>query len=101
MKRVLSLLAAAIIFICPVCFADVLKGHIEKVNIKNYEIVVNGERVNVSKATIFTENDLNVVKNVITRDLKDHEGKKVICYGSIGKDNIFEAYKVKVIEEHK
>ena len=83
------------------CYADTVKGTIEKVVIKEYCIVVNGNKVDVSKATIFTENDMNVVKNVIIRDLKDHKGETAVCYGSVGKDNALIAYRVRVLEGHK
>jgi hypothetical protein len=83
------------------CYADSIKGNIEKVNIKEYYIIVDGNKVNVSKATIFTENDMKVVKNVIIRDLKDHEGQAAICYGSFDKDNVLVAYKVRVLEGHR
>ncbi len=83
------------------CYADTVKGTIEKVVIKEYYIIVNGNKVDVSKATIFTENDMNVIKNVIIRDLKDHEGETAVCYGSFGKEKILIAYKVRVMEGHK
>ena len=90
-----------ILSVCGYCHADTVKGDIEKVDIKAYEIVVNGTIVNVSRATIFTENDMKVTKNVIIRDLKDHRGEFAVCYGSVGKDKIFRAYKVRVMEGHK
>ena len=83
------------------CYADTVKGTIEKVDIKEYYIIVNGNKVDVSKATIFTENDMNVVKNVIIRDLKDHKGETAVCYGSFGKEKTLIAYKVRVLEGHK
>ena len=83
------------------CCADTVKGTIEKVVIKEYYIIVNGNKVDVSKATIFTENDMNVVKNIIVRDLKDHKGENAVCYGSLGKENTFVAYKVRIREGHK
>ena len=91
----------AVIFINIPCFADVIKGAIEKVDLKTYEITVGGKVVNVSKATIFTVNDMGTTKNVIIRDIKDHRGETVVCYGSAGKDNIMDAYKVKVVEGHR
>jgi hypothetical protein len=83
------------------CYADTVKGTIEKVIIKEYYLIVNGNKVDVSKATIFTENDMGVVKNVIVRDLKDHEGETAVCYGSVNKDNTLIAYRVRVIEGHR
>jgi hypothetical protein len=83
------------------CYAGVVKGTIEKVFIKEYYIIVNGNKVDVSKATIFTENDMNVTKNIIIRDLKDHEGEVAVCYGSPDKEKTFMAYKVRVLEGHK
>lgn len=82
-------------------YADTIKGTIEKVDIKEYCIVVNGNKVDVSKATIFTENGMNVVKNVIIRDLKDHRGETAVCYGFPGKENSLIAYKVRVFEGHR
>ena len=90
-----------IISIAGTCYADTIKGTIEKVDIKVYEIIVGQKRVDVSKATVFTENDMGVVKNIIIRDLKDHKGETAICYGSPGKEDIFIAYKVRVSEGHK
>lgn len=81
--------------------ADTIKGTIEKVDIKEYRIVVNGNNVDISKATVFTENDMKVTKNIIIRDLKDHKREAAVCYGSFNKENIFIAYKVKVLEGHK
>lgn len=83
------------------CYADTVKGTIEKVVVKESYIIVNGNKLDVSKATIFTENDMNVVKNVIMRDLKDHKGEAAVCYGSFGKENTLVAYKVRVLEGHK
>ena len=83
------------------CHADTVKGTIEKVIVKGYYIIVSGNKVDVSKATISTENDMNVVKNVIIRDLKDHKGETAVCYGSFGKENTLIAYKVRVLEGHK
>ena len=101
MMRIMALSFFIILCICVHCCADTIKGNIEKVDIKTYEIVVNGNTVNVSKATIFTENEMKIIKNVIVRDLKDHRGEAAVCYGSVEKDNIFHAYKVRVMEEHK
>lgn len=100
MKKVL-LPAIALFFASSICYADVIKGTMEKVDIKTYEITVNGLKVSVAKATVFTENDMKVTKNVIVRDLKDHAGEAVVCYGSVDKNNIFEAYKVRVLEGHR
>lgn len=83
------------------CYADTVKGTIEKVVIKEYYIIVNGNKVDVSRATVSTENDMNVTKNIIIRDLKDHKGEKAVCYGSFNKDNVLIAYKVRVFEGHK
>lgn len=83
------------------CYADTIKGKIEKVDIKEYYIIVNGNKVNVSRAMVFTQNDMNVVKTVIIRDLKDHEGQTAVCYGSFGKEGTLNAYKVRVLEGHK
>ncbi|MCX5666109.1 MAG: hypothetical protein NT036_03560, partial [Candidatus Omnitrophica bacterium] len=92
-----------LIFLCTVgnCYADTIKGAIEKVDLKEYYIIVNGNKVDVSKATIFTENDMNVTKNIIVRDLKDHKGESAACYGSLGKENVFVAYRVRIREGHK
>ncbi|MCX5667060.1 MAG: hypothetical protein NTY34_01955 [Candidatus Omnitrophica bacterium] len=90
-----------IICVASNCCADTIKGTIEKVDIKEYYIIVDGNKVDVSKATIFTENDMNVVKNVIVRDLKDHKGETAVCYGSFDKENALIAYKVRVLEGHK
>ncbi len=100
MKRTILFI---LIMICVAsnCYADTVRGTIEKVVIKEYYIIVNGDKVDVSKATIFTENDMNVVKNVIIRDLKDHKGETAVCYGSFGKENTLIAYKVRVLEGHK
>lgn len=100
MKKTILLI---LIMICVAgnCYADVVKGVIEKVNIKEYYIIVDGTRVNISKAMVFTENDMKVTKNIIIRDIKDHEREAAVCYGSFGKDNIFTAYKVRVLEGHK
>lgn len=90
-----------ILCLSSICYADTIKGVIEKVDIKAYEIIVNGKRIDVSSATIFTENDMNVTKDIIIRDLKDHKGETAVCYGSVNKDGIFNAYKVRVFEGHK
>lgn len=82
-------------------YADTVKGTIEKVVLKEYYIIVNGNKVNISKAMVFTENDMNVVKNVIIRDLKDHKRETAVCYGSFDKENTLIAYKVRVLEGHK
>jgi hypothetical protein len=100
MKRVI-LVILVILCVAGNCYADTVKGTIEKVVIKEYYIIVNGSKVDVSKATIFTENDMNVVKNVIVRDLKDHKGENAVCYGSFNKENTLIAYKVRVLEGHK
>lgn len=96
-----ALLLIAMICLCSSCYADTVKGDIDKVNIKTYEIVVNGSTVNIAKATVFTENDMGITKNVIIRDVKDHRGERAVCYGSVEKDNVFHAYRVKIIEGHK
>ena len=100
MKKAILLI---LIILCAAgsCYADMVRGTIEKVNIKEYYIIVNGNKVDVSKATVSTENDMNVVKNVIIRDLKDHKGEIAVCYGSFGKENTLIAYKVRVLEGHK
>lgn len=100
MKKIL-LFVSIILLMCGSCYADVIKGDIEKVNIKDYEMIVNGERVKMPKAIVFTENDMGVGKTIIIRDLKDHVGEKAICYGSMGKDGVFNAYRIKVIEGHR
>lgn len=100
MKKTISFLLI-LFFTAVACYADTVKGTIEKVNIKEYYIMVNGNKVNVAKATVFTENDMNVAKNVIIRDLKDHKGETAVCYGSFDKDNTLVAYKVRVLEGHK
>ena len=99
--RVIALSVLVILCMCGSCYADTIKGNIEKVDIKAYEIIVDGKRVGVSKATVFSENEKNVTKSIIIRDLKDHKGERAICYGFIGKEGIFDAYKVRVIEGHK
>ena len=99
--RSMTLAILAILFVCGSCYADSIKGKIEKVEIKSYEMVVNGNLINISKAMVFTENDLKVTKSVIIRDVKDHVGEVAICYGSVGKDNVFRAYKVRIMEGHK
>lgn len=101
--RKIALFILIILGICGPCYADVVKGDIEKVNIKVYEIIVNGKRVNVSKAIVFTENESNITKTVIIRDLKDHIGERAVCYGSMDtdKEDVFNAYRVKVIEGHR
>ena len=102
-----SLLKKAILFILIIlcvagsCYADTVRGTIEKVVIKEYYIIVNGNKVNVHKAMVFTENDMKVVKSVIIRDLKDHVGETAVCYGSFEKDNSLTAYKVRVLEGHR
>ena len=90
-----------IICISNICYADTIKGSIDKVDIRNYKIIVNGNMIDVSKALVFTQNEMNVTKAVIIRDLKDHKGEEAVCYGSIGKDNVFNAYKVKILERHR
>lgn len=100
MKRVLFL-AAAILCISGISYADVLKGTIEKTDVEAHKITVSGKIIDVSKATVFTENDMKVTKIIIMRDLRDHLREEAVCYGSPGKDGIFEAYKVKVLEGHK
>jgi hypothetical protein len=83
------------------CYAETVKGTIEKVNIKEYIIIVNGTKVNISKATVSTENNMNVIKNIIMRDVKDHNGQRAVCFGSFDKNDIFVAYKVRIQEDHK
>lgn len=100
MPKVLLILLI-VVFISTACYAHTIKGSIEKVDIKSYEIIIDGKRISVSKALVFTQNDMNVTKTVIIRDLKEHKGETAICYGSIGSDNIFNAYKVRVLEGHK
>lgn len=101
MIKIMSLIVlTALLFIC-VCYADTVKGKIDKVDIKAYEIIVNGQKVNVARADVFTENDMNTTKTIIIRDLKDHKGETAICYGSTDKSGIFTAYKVRVIEGHR
>ena len=99
MRKILFIFLA-MIFINSVCYASTIKGIMEKVDLKKYEIAVGGKIVDVSKADIFTENDMHVTKTVIIRDLKDNLGSNVICYGSVGKENVFNAYKVRVFEGH-
>jgi hypothetical protein len=82
-------------------YADTVKGTIDKVVIKEYYIIVSGNKVDVSKASIFTDNDMNVTKSVLVRDLKDHGGEKAVCYGSLDKENTLVAYKVRIMEGHK
>ena len=100
MRKILLLTLTAL-FACSACYADTIKGIIEKVDIKAYELTVSGKKVDVSKALVFTENDMKTTKNVIIRDLKDHRGEKAVCYGSINKEGVFSAYKVKVLEGHR
>jgi hypothetical protein len=97
-KAILFILVVLCVCVAGACYADTIKGTIDKVNIKEYYIIVKGNKINVSKATIFTENDMNVTKNVIVRDLKDHERETAVCYGSFDKDNTLIAYKVKIME---
>jgi hypothetical protein len=99
--RKIALAAALVLFACSAASADGVKGTIENVNIKAYFITVNGRIVDVSKATVFTQNDMGVTKTIIIRDLKDHKGEYAVCYGSLDKDNVFSAYKVKVVEGHR
>lgn len=87
--------------ICTALYADTIKGSMDKVDIKKYEITVAGKKIGIAKATVFTQNDMNVTKNVIIRDLKDHEGETAICYGFPNKEGGFDAYKVKVLEGHR
>lgn len=100
MKKIIFL-GLIILCVAGSCYADVVKGIIEKVDLRAYQIVVNGNIVDVSRAIVFSDNDMNVTKTIIIRDLKDHKGEKAVCYGSVGKENIFIAYKVKVIEGHR
>lgn len=100
MKRTI-VLVLIILCVTVSCYADTVRGSIEEVDIKGYRIIVNGNKVDVSKATIFTENGMNVVKNVIIRDLKDHKGEMAVCYGSFGKDNTLIAYKIRILEGHR
>ena len=58
------------------CCADTVKGTIEKVVIKEYYIIVNGNKVDVSKATIFTENDMNVVKKCHHKGPEGPQGRE-------------------------
>lgn len=99
MRKIIIILI--ILSVTSTCYADSIKGTIEKVDIKAYELTVDGKKVNVSKAMVFTENDMGVVKTIIIRDLKDHKGETAVCYGSPGKEDIFVAYKVRVSEGHK
>lgn len=100
MKTLISLILI-VILVGSVCYADSVRGTIEKVDLKKQEIVVGGTNVDILKATIFTENDMGVTKNIITRDIKDHKGEYAVCYGSLNKNNIFSAYKVKIREGHR
>jgi hypothetical protein len=100
LNRVL-LTAMALLLFSGTCLADTITGPIDKIDIKNYEITVSGKKVNVSTATVFTVNDMGVTKPVIIRDLKDHMGEVAVCYGSFNKDQVMEAYKVKVREGHR
>ena len=99
MKTLVLVLLA--LFLAGTCLADIIKGSIDKVDIKNYELTVGGRKVGISKATVFTVNDIGVTKVVITRDLKDHQGEDAVCYGSFDKDGVMDAYKVRVKEGHK
>jgi len=100
MKKILFLVLLALCM-SGISYADVLKGTIEKTDVKAHKITVNGKIVDVSKATVFTENDMKVTKIIIMRDLRDHLREEAVCYGSMGKEDTFEAYKVKVLEGHK
>jgi len=100
MRKLLSFALIAF-FLGGVCYADTVNGIIDKVDMKKYEIIVNGTIVNVSKALVFTENDMGITKTVNIRDLKDHKGEKAVCYGSVNRENVFSAYKVKVNEGHR
>jgi hypothetical protein len=100
MQRILSLILI-LLFVCSACYADIIKGIIEKVDLTTYELTVSGKKVEVSKASIFTENSMNTTKSIIIRDLKDHSGETAVCYGSINKEGAFSAYKVRVIEGHR
>jgi hypothetical protein len=94
-------LSLAILLAASFCFADTVKGVIEKVDIKNYEMTVSGKKVKILTATVYTDNEVNLTKNVIVRDLKDHIGEKAVCYGSFDKEGVLDAYKVRVKEGHK
>jgi hypothetical protein len=100
MRRILFLVLI-VLFTGSACYADIIKGTIEKVDLKIYELTVSGKKIDVSKATVFTENGMNTTKNVIIRDLKDHVGETAFCYGSINKEGVFSAYKVRVMEGHR
>lgn len=100
MRKILFL-ALIMLFVYSACYADIIKGIIEKVDLKTYELTVSGKIVEVSKASIFTVNDMSTTKAVIIRDLKDHLGEKAVCYGAINKEGVFSAYKVKIAEGHR
>lgn len=100
MKKILFL-SLIILCISGVSYADVIKGAIEKTDVKAHKITVNGTVIDVSKATVFTQNEMNTTKNIIMRDLKDHVREKAVCYGSMDKEGVFVAYKVKVLEGHR
>jgi hypothetical protein len=99
--RVAVFIALSVFLFNSECLAYTVKGTIEKVDIKNYEMTVDGKKVNILKATVFTVNDLGVSKDIIVRDLKDHKGESAVCYGSFNKDGVLEAYRIKVKEGHK
>lgn len=100
MKKILFLVLFTLC-VNSVSYADVIKGTIEKTDVKAHKITVNGKIVDVSNASVFTENDMKVTKVIIMRDLRDHLREEVVCYGSMGKEDTFEAYKVRVLEGHK
>lgn len=100
MKKILFLFLI-ILCIAGVSYADVIKGTIEKTDVKAHKITVNGNVIDVSKATVFTQNEMNTTKNIIMRDLKDHVREEAVCYGSMDKEGVFVAYKVKVLEGHR
>jgi hypothetical protein len=100
MKKILFLALFALC-VSGVSYADVLKGTIEQTDVKAHKITVNGNIVDVSKATVFTDNDMQITKVIIMRDLRDHLREQAVCYGSVNKDGVFEAYKVKVLEGHR
>ena len=100
MKKIIAIILFSL-FTSSACYAEIVKGTIERVNIKVYQVIVGGRVVNVSKAMVFTENDMGTTKSIIIRDIKDHIGEKAICYGTEGKDNTLDAYKVRITEGHK
>ena len=100
MKKILFLTLFALC-VSGVAYADILKGTIEKTDVQAHKITVNGKTVDVSKAMVFTENDMKITKVIIMRDLRDHLREEAVCHGSMNKDGVFEAYKVKVLEGHK